>query len=348
MPRSVFIGARPNRHDGSEPLQTVLVVDDDPSVRSVLKQMLEKQGLIVRTAPDGAHALDMVRSEAPDLVLLDIMMPNLTGLDVCRQLKGALETRLIPVVLVTGLDDRADRLAGIEAGADDFLSKPFDRAELIARVQSLLRMKRYTDELERAESVLIALARAVEERDPYTHGHCGRLATLGAALGRRLGLAPTLIVALERGGYLHDIGKITIPDSILQKKGRLTPDEWDLMRQHPEAGERICRGLRSLQPVLPVIRHHHERLDGSGYPDGLEGEEIPITARVLQVVDVYDALTTERPYKGSLPREEALAIMEAEVEKGWWDPHVFDEFRAMVRSPDARAEAGSPESSRTP
>lgn len=324
---------------GEEPLQTVLVVDDDLPVQSVLKQMLEKQGIRVITAGDGASALAMIRSEGPDLVILDVMMPGLSGLEVCRRLKADPETRLMPVILVTGLDASSDRLAGIEAGADDFLSKPVDRAELMARVRSLLRIKRYTDELERAESILVALGLAIEERDPYTRGHCDRLAHLSSALGERLGLPPSRVVALERGGYLHDIGKVTVPDAILRKDSALTPEERKVMEGHAEAGERICRDLRSLRPVLPIIRHHHERLDGSGYPDGLAGDEIPLTARILQVVDVYDALTTERSYKPALSREEALAIMEAEVGKGWWDPGVFAEFSAMVAESSGSATA---------
>lgn len=313
-----------------EPPPSVLVVDDEPAVRAVLKKMLEQEGLRVFTAEDGAAAVDAVAAVNPDLVLLDILMPKLSGLELCKRLKDAPETRLLPIILLTGLDARVDRLSGIEAGADDFLSKPFDRAELVARVRSLLRMKRYTDELDRAESVLVALGRAVEERDPYTRGHCDRLATLAAELGRRLGLSPSRIVALERGGYLHDIGKITIPDAILHKKGKLTVEERILMHGHPEAGERICRGLRSLQPVLPIIRHHHERLDGSGYPDGLQGNEIPLTARILQIADVYDALTTVRPYKDAMPGEQALAVMATEVDRGWWDPDIFTEFRSML------------------
>jgi putative two-component system response regulator len=312
--------------------------------------MLEQEGLRVVTAEDGPLALDMVESEEPDLVLLDVVMPTLSGLEVCRRLKASPGTRLLPIILVTGLDARPDRLAGIEAGADDFLSKPFDRAELIARVRSLLRIKRYTDELERAESVLMALALTIEERDPYTRGHCDRLAVLSSALGRRLELAPPQLIALERGGYLHDIGKITVPDAILQKAGRLTPEERESMRKHPEAGERICRGLRSLLPVLPIIRHHHERLDGSGYPDGLAGDDIPLSARILQIVDVYDALTTRRPYKSAMSQAVAVATMEEEVRKGWWDPAIFAEFRDMLGdgiSPHANVQASAPPPTRT-
>lgn len=332
------MGDQPRQRD--EPAQTVLVADDDPAVRGLLKRLLEQHRFRVETAADGGAALELVATVEPDLVLLDVLMPDLTGLEVCRRLKASAATRLLPVVLVTGSGEREDRIAGIEAGADDFLSKPFDSSELLARVRSLLRIKRYTDELERAESVLVALGRAVEERDPFTHGHCERLAVLAARLGHRLQLPPSRIEALERGGFLHDIGKITIPDAILGKPGPLTDEEREVIREHPAAGERICRGLRSLQPVLPIIRHHHERLDGSGYPDGLAGQEIPLTARILQIVDVYDALTNDRPYRKALPDEKALAIMETEVARGWWDPEIFDAFRGMPR--DAVPSGGKP------
>lgn len=321
-----------------EPLHTVLVVDDDPSVRKTLARLLERQGFEVLTTGGGAAALELVRSEAPDLVLLDVVMPGMGGLEVCRRLKGDPETRLIPVVLVTGLEGRSDRLAGIEAGADDFLSKPVDPAEMVARIRSLLRVKRYTDELERVESVLMTLARTVEERDAYTRGHCDRLANMSAELGRRLGLATGQIVDLERGGYLHDIGKVVVPDAILNKPGPLTSQEWARVREHPVAGERICSELRSLRTVLPIIRHHHERLDGSGYPDGLAGDAVPMTARVLQVVDVYDALTTQRPYKPGLAVGDALQIMEDEVGRGWRDPAVFAELVRMVEADDTPAD----------
>ncbi|MBW3554764.1 MAG: response regulator [Gemmatimonadetes bacterium] len=310
--------------------QTILVVEDETAVRSMLQRMLEKEGFDVATAEDGAAALDRFSEIDPDLVLLDVRMPKLGGFEVCRQLKENPESRLVPVVMVTGLDARADRITAIEAGADDFLSKPYDRTELLARVGSLLRMKRYTDELERAESVLMTLGRTVEERDPYTRGHCQRLAGLAVELGRRLGLPREDLLDLERGGYLHDIGKIVIPDAVLNKRGPLTPEERDVMCAHPAAGERICQGLRSLRTVLPIIRHHHERMDGSGYPDRLAGEDIPLPARILQVVDVYDALRTERPYKRALEPAAALEIMRTEVDKGWWDGQIFEAFEEMI------------------
>jgi putative two-component system response regulator len=206
-----------------------------------------------------------------------------------------------------------------------------DRTELLARVRSLLKLKYRTDELERAESVLFSLARSIEGKDPYTHGHCERLVEYSACLGTHMGLAQDQIVALRRAGVVHDIGKVAVPDAILLKPGRLTAEEWKLVQQHPVVGERICAPLKSFRLVLPILRHHHEKLDGSGYPDGLRGDAIPITARVLQIVDVYDALTTARPYKPAFSTNDALQTMKQEVERGWWDPHIFDQFERLVR-----------------
>jgi putative two-component system response regulator len=186
--------------------------------------------------------------------------------------------------------------------------------------------------LERAESVLFSLARSIEGKDPYTHGHCERLSEYSASLGEHLGLTEDEITALRRAGVVHDVGKVAVPDAILLKPGRLTPEEWKLMQEHPIVGERICAPLKSFRLVLPIIRHHHEKLDGSGYPDGLRGEAIALTARVLQIVDIYDALTTERPYKKAFSTADALQTMKEEVAKGWWDPRVFDQFESLIRS----------------
>lgn len=309
---------------------TILIVDDDAAYRKLMIGMLRTQGFEVFAACDGEDALSEFAHHEPDLVLLDVDMPRLNGFEVCRRLKQKPESRLTPVVLVTGLAATEDRIRGLEAGADDFLSKPVDRNELLARVRSLLNLKAYTDELERAESVVFALARSIEGKDPYTEGHCERLAEYSSRLGKRIGLAPEHITALRWGGIVHDIGKVAVPEAILLKPGPLSSEEWKIMKQHPVIGERICSPLRSFRWVLPIIRHHHERYDGSGYPEGLHGEKIPVTARVLQIADVYDALTTERPYKRALSHDEAMVTMVQEVQRGWWDPSLFAQFRQMM------------------
>lgn len=311
--------------------QGILVVDDDEDQRRILELLLKHFGHEVITAADGAAALEYVRSEKPDLILLDVNMPGLNGFEVCRRIKANPATRLTPVVLVTALTAVEDRVRGIEAGADDFLSKPVDQNELLARTRSLLNFKAYVDELENAEAVLYSLARSIEARDLSTAGHCERLSKDSVRLGKRLGLPEEQLTALRRGGFLHDIGKVAVPDSILRKSGPLTGREFEIMKMHTIVGERICSPLRTFRLVLPIIRHHHEKLDGSGYPDRLKGDQIPITARVLQTVDIYDALTTERPYKsGTVSGQAALDTMEQGVQKGWWDPRLFDEFCRMI------------------
>ena len=261
------------------------------------------------TASNAEQAEAELRRQPPDLILSDVMMPGKSGYDFCRTLKEDPTTRLIPFVLITGLSDSSDKVRGIEAGADDFLNKPVLAEELIARVKSLLRLKEFTDELETADSVLCTLGLIVEGRDPYTEGHCERLSVHAADLGRHLGMDEDSILALKRGGYLHDLGKIAVPDEILKKGSDLTPAEWEVMKLHPITGENICKPLHSLRLVLPIIRHHHEHSDGSGYPDGLRGSEIPVLPRLLQVVDVYDALRTARPYKPALSHEQAAETM---------------------------------------
>jgi putative two-component system response regulator len=311
---------------------TILVADDQASNRELLEELLMAEGFKVASVSNGAAALERLSIVPIDLVLLDVMMPQLTGFQACEKIKANPDTYLIPVILITALSDKQDRIEGIRAGADDFLTRPVDRTELLARVRSLLKLKLRTDELERAESVLFALARSIEGKDPYTHGHCERLAEYSARLGEQLDLAEDQITALRRAGIVHDVGKIAVPDAILLKPGRLTPDEWTIIREHSVVGERICTPLKSFRFVLPIIRHHHEKLDGSGYPDGLRGEAIPVTARVLQIVDVYDALTTERPYKKAFSITDALQTMKEEVARGWWDPKIFDQFERLVRT----------------
>ena len=308
----------------------ILVVDDNPGIAALMSQLLTMRGYDVVTAADAQQAEVEVRRQAPDLILSDVRMPGKSGYELCRDLKENPATRLIPFVLITGLSDSADKLRGIEAGADDFLNKPVLAEELTARVKSLLRVKEFTDELETADSVLCTLGLIVEGRDPYTEGHCERLASAASELGRHLGLDEDSTVALRRGGYLHDLGKIAVPDEILKKGSDLTPEEWKIMKLHPVTGENICRPLKSLRLVLPIIRHHHEHADGSGYPDGLRAGEIPLLPRVLQVVDVYDALRTARPYKPALGHDEAAQTMREEARQGLWDAELVNEFFSML------------------
>lgn len=309
---------------------TILVVDDEPQNVEVLTRLMSRLGYDVIAATEGESALRAVAQEQPDIVLLDVNMPGINGFEVCRRLKADPATRLIPVVLITTLSGSEDRVRGIEAGADDFLSKPPVLAELQARVRSLVRLKRYTDELDSAESVILSLGLTIEARDPYTNGHCRRLATYSTALGRRLGLSEEELVALHRGAYLHDVGKIGISDAVLLKAGRLTEEERGLMQQHTVTGDRLCGEMRLLADVRPIVRSHHERPNGTGYPDKLEGEDIPPLARILSVVDVYDALTTARPYKLALPSEEALRELREEAARGWKFEKLVEEFADLV------------------
>lgn len=304
----------------------ILIVDDLPENCRLLETLLEPLGCEILTAGSGREALERIEAQPPDLILLDVVMPGMNGLAVLRRLKGDVHTRLIPVVMITALQGEQEKLRAIECGADDFLNKPFSKAELLARTKALLRLKRYTDELEVVENTLLSLGLAVESRDPFTQGHCQRLARSGQALGECLNLPEESLRALRLGGYLHDIGKVAIPDAILLKAGRLTEEEFKVMRRHTLIGEGICRPLRSLAAVLPIIRSHHERWDGSGYPDGLKGEEIPLLARVLQAVDIYDALRTQRPYKPALNPAEALRQMQQEAQAGLLDLRLLEMF----------------------
>ncbi len=308
----------------------ILVVDDNPDTTILMRELLSGAGYEVVAVLGAAQTEAEIRRDPPDLILSDVIMPDKSGYELCRELKDNPSTRLIPFVLITGLSDREDKLRGIEAGADDFLNKPIFPEELFARVKSLLKLKEFTDELETAESMLCTLALSVESRDPYTEGHCERLALHAMDLGRHLGLENDSIVALRRGGYLHDLGKIAVPDEILKKGTNLSAEEWAVMKKHPITGENICRPLKSLRLVLPIIRSHHEHSDGSGYPDGLRKEEIALLPRILQVVDVYDALRTARPYKPTLGHEQAAITMRQEARGGLWDEELVMEFFSLL------------------
>lgn len=311
----------------------VLVADDTESIRVLFEKLLTNEGHQVISVEDGIAALDAVRLHRPDVILLDVGMPGIDGIEVCRQLKSDPITRLTPVVLVTGLSDLSDRIKGIEAGADDFLSKPVHPHELRARVASLSRMKHLTDALDSAETAFMALALTIEARDSTTNGHCERLASHASVLGRALGLPAEDLDALHRGGYLHDVGKVGVPDSVLLKPGPLTPAEFDLMKRHPDIGDMLCAPLQSLQNVRPIIRCHHERLNGSGYPQALKGDAVPLLAQIVGIVDVYDALTSKRPYRDALSHDEAARNLRDEVWQGKFaKAHVEAFFDTLKRA----------------
>lgn len=301
----------------------VLVVDDGAANRDLIEACLAGIDCEVRTAEDGPSALRSIQASPPDLVLLDVQMPGLDGYEVCRQIKSNPRWRLIPVVMITSLDRTSDRVKALDVGADDYMTKPVDRVELLARVRSALNLKRSYDSLESAEQVIFALAAAVEAKDQFTEAHTNRVAETARRIGARLGLSGPALDALYRGGIIHDIGKIGVPDAILLKPGPLNAQELQAMRRHPIIGETIVAPLRSGETLLPIIRHHHENFDGSGYPDGLAGSKIPRLARIVAVCDAYDAMVNDRPYRRRRTSQEALAILNAGAGKQW-DPEVVE------------------------
>lgn len=306
----------------------MLVVDDERGNRLLMTRLLEREHYDVTSVANGEAAIAFITSadRLPDLILLDVMMPGINGFEVCRRIKQDPLTRLIPVVIMTSLDAKQHRIEGIKAGADDFLTKPVEFEELTARVTSLIRLKRFTDDLESAQSVIVSLAQTVEARDPYTDGHCQRLAAYARALGRAMGLAQEELAALERGGYLHDVGKIGVPDSILLKPRALSRREFAMMQAHTTIGERLCGHLRSLRAVRPIVRHHHERLDGTGYPDQLRGDRIPLTAQIVGIVDAYDAMTTNRPYRKAFSAAHAREELLLDARHGRHDREIVRTF----------------------
>jgi putative two-component system response regulator len=312
----------------------ILAVDDEPQNLKLIQEILCSDRCEVFTAANGKEGYEKVLQLEPDLVLLDVIMPEMDGYELCQRLKSEERTQLIPIIMITALHDLEDKIRGIEAGADDFLNKPFNVAEFVARVRASLRFKQITDELENAEKVLFSLALGVEAKDPSTNGHCERLARYSVKLGEKLGLDSNLLKALYRGGILHDIGKLCIPDAILLNPSALSDKEWELMRKHTLIGEHICQPLRNFKLVLPIIRNHHERWDGGGYPDGLKGADIPVTARILQTVDVFDALCSQRPYKPPFPMNKVFDQMFVEANMGWRDQELIYEFIHMVEKKD--------------
>lgn len=319
-----------NGHKDRNHSSRILVVDDIEANRDLLEAHLISEGYQVIAAENGRTALDLVEERAPDLVLLDINMPIMNGYEVCGKLKENDKTRLIPIVMITALKELEDKIRAIDAGADDFITKPFNKLEVLARVRSLLKVKALNDQLDSAENVIFALAQAIEAKDKYTEGHIARVSAYAMDLARSLDLSDTDLEAVSKGGQLHDIGKVVLDDSIINKVGRLTEEEFELVKQHPLVGYKICHPLKSVRCALPVIRWHHEKLDGTGYPDGLKGDEIPVATRIMAVVDVYDALTTRRSYKEAFSPQESLKILEEEAGKGWWDKDLVRKFKEIT------------------
>jgi putative two-component system response regulator len=312
----------------------ILIVDDEPANRGLVRRVLEPQGYQVIEAGDGVEALALIAQSLPDLILLDLNMPKLGGHAVVESVKRDPRTRLIPVVMLTSQDQFSEKMRAMESGVDDYLIKPFNTVELVTRVRSLINLKRFTDELEHASKVIEGIAVVVESRDRYTGSHCKRLGLYAARIGRHLKLGEEDLRILQLGGVLHDLGKIAVPDAVLNKPGKLTPEEYDIMKSHSAVGSELLRNLRTLERVLPLVRHHHEKLDGSGYPDRIGGKEIPLLVRITSVVDVFDALHTRRPYKDPFPLEKCFSILKEETRRGWWDPEVVDALQKVILQED--------------
>lgn len=324
----------PSRAEGLPPpgssRGSLLVVDDDEGVRGLLSRLLRVTGHTVAEAGSAEEAAELLEHSTPDLILLDLQLPGKSGQEFLKDIRADARFRLTPVVMITGAATHARKVKAIEAGATDFLAKPFSNVELAARVRSLLQLKAATDALEDAERVIVALAQTIDARDSYTWGHSARVAVYAGLLGERIELDDRSLAAVRRGSLFHDFGKIAIRDGVLLKPGKLTDEEYAEIKRHPGKGRELLANMKTLADSLEVVHHHHERMDGSGYPDHLSGESIPITARVSTIADVFDALTTARVYRGALPRTEALGIMSEEVRKGWWDRRLLDEFRGLL------------------
>ena len=312
-------------HDLDDLPGTIMVVDDNCEAGTALAELLELSDHTVQLFTNGRTALHAVEQHQPDLIILDVQLPDMDGYAVCDAIRHNSATWQIPIIMVTVEGQRSGRLQGIEAGADDYLQKPVDIQELEARIRSLLRKKRRNDHLEQAEAVIFALARAVEAKDAYTEGHLQRLAHYSVAIGERMQLSGEVLTALRYGALLHDVGKVGVDELIIRKGGPLTPAEYRVMQQHTLIGERIVQPLRMGSSVGPIVRYHHERWDGRGYPDGLAQETIPLGARIVAVADAFDAMTTARPYNRVLSATEAADRLRAGAGI-YWDPTVVAVF----------------------
>lgn len=317
--------------EGRKPV-SILVVDDMKTNLELLDLVFRAEGFDVVTTQDGHAALRVFREKEFDLAVLDVMMPEMDGFELCKRIKESRGNRFFPVILLTALSDKRSKLAALESGADHFISKPFDKVELIAKMRSLIKLKNLQDELDHSENIILTLAVALESRDPYTKGHSVRVGELSKMFGDYLGLSEREQEYLRKAGYLHDIGKIAISEQVLCKEQDLTDDEMRLIKKHVIVGEDICRPLDSMKSILCAVRHHHERWDGRGFPDGLLGEDIPLMARILSIIDSFDAMVSGRPYRGKRLAREAVEIMQKERELGQWDPKLVGYFVNMIQA----------------
>ncbi len=317
----------------------VLIVDDEYIGRETLQSVLEGEGYDLEMAENGLQAIEKAKELLPDVILLDVMMPGMTGFEVCRHIRNDPQIAEIPIIILTALDDRESLLNALKAGADDFISKPFDRYELRARLLGITQLNRYQKLIqERAklreanaqllsayEATIEGWSHAMDLRDRETEGHSQRVTQLTVKMSQALGLGNDDIMHIRRGALLHDMGKIGIPDAILHKPGPLTDDEWVLMRKHPQFAFDMLYPIEYLRPALEIPFNHHEKWDGTGYPRGLKGEEIPMAARMFAVVDVWDALTSDRPYRPAWSEEQALTYIREQSGKHF-DPNAVDLF----------------------
>jgi len=319
-----------HRGGGGPPPARILVVDDEPPVRTLLRRFLETSGYAVAEVGTGAAALERIRADPPDLVFLDLQLPDGSGHSVLEAIRAEPATRLLPVVMLTGLATSEQKKRAYELGVTDFLAKPFAPDELLPRVRSLVLLKQFADEHDHAESMIATLARTIDARDPYTAGHSARVAGYAEMIARRLDFEATSILELRRGALFHDLGKIAVPDGVLMKAGPLTAEEREVIQRHPVVGGELLAPMKTMAKSLPIVRHHHEKLDGSGYPDGLSGADLPLAVRIVTIADIFDALTTKRVYREALSPETAYEIFDGEIRRGWWDREVLRELQAAL------------------
>jgi putative two-component system response regulator len=311
---------------------SVLVVDDVSANLELMEAVFQRAGYTVHMASGANPAIDIFNNYSIDIAILDVMMPGINGFELCSKLKNLTDKFFFPVILLTALNDKKSRITGIECGADDFISKPFDVLELLTKVKSLLKLKELHEELDHSENIIFSLIIAMEANDYYTKGHSTRVGDLAKEFGSFLGFPEKELEILKKAGILHDIGKIGFSEKILRKPAGLTEEETKIIRKHPLIGESICRPLLSMQSVLPAIRSHHERWDGNGYPDMLRGDDIPLMARILAILDSYDAMASIRPYRDKRTTDYVLSVIAKEQYDGQWDPELTGLFLQMVSS----------------